>query len=173
MHCKHSFSTHIAEWMSRDSVSQHAIDQQVSIDFDRQKHPGISATRAYRVNQRTCAEDYAISCRKIGCCDCERNSQFLKGFNPENSIKEADHSLTVGEAHAGNCPAGKYFKAYASGNLLQFVRRNSTAIGSSDERAHARTGHKTDWNVLLLENLQYADMSYATGKTSAQGDANA
>ena len=90
---EYAVGAHLAQRDGGNGVREHAIDQHASANLYRKEHSGISATGAYRIDERAGMEDHAFAGGEIGRGDGERNAELLEGLHFEDGVEESDHAL--------------------------------------------------------------------------------
>src|SRR5205807_7865823 len=99
-------------------------------------------------------------------------SHLFKWLYFEDRVQKSHHPLIGREAVAGKGPADKIPEAHPAGDLFHVRHRAATAIDSADQRPYAGSGHKTDGDILFLEDFQNSQMGDAAGESAAQCDSN-
>ncbi len=85
--CDHPLGAHLAQGLGWDRMGEQAIHHHASIYMDRQKHSGIRATGAHRIDQLSFAEDHCLAGEKIGGGDGERDAQLFKGAGLKDALQ--------------------------------------------------------------------------------------
>ncbi len=86
--------------------------------------------------------------------------------------QEVLESLVGGHAHARERPAAEIVKLGFGALTLHFVERASAGVGGGDKRAHAGAGDEVDWDFVLFEDAQDADMRDAAREAASERDAH-
>src|SRR5208337_2547677 len=122
-------------------MGEHAVDQIAAADVDRQEHAGISAAGTDGVDNLTRVKYHAFTRVVVGGGDAQGNAQFFEGLHLQGAAEERSHAVAGGETVAGKGPAGKGSEARIVGDLLHLGDRQTAAIRSADQRAHAGAGN--------------------------------
>lgn len=107
---------------------------------------------------------------KIGRRHTQRNPQFLKCSDLQNSFEKWDHAVVRSEAAARKSPSRQRSETRIARDLLQFSDRQATAIRSANQRSYAGPGDDSYWNAFFFQNLQNTNMSDAAGKSAAESE---
>ena len=169
---EHTIGSHLAQWNGGNRMSEHAVDEETTVDVYRQEHAGIGATGADGIDERTGLENDRVAGDEIGCCDGERNLEFFEGAYLEDLLEEPGHAVVGSDAVTGDGPAGEMLEADKGSDLGEFLGGDAAAIGGAYDRSDAGTGDEANRDSLFFEDFEDADMGESTGKTAAEGDAD-
>jgi hypothetical protein len=73
----------------------------------------------------------------------------------------------------GDAPTGDVSNAEGTAGFNDARKRRATRVGGAEDTAHAGSGDVRDGDVVLLEDLQNAEMREAARETTAKGEAEA
>jgi len=79
--------------------------------------------------------------------------------------------VIAGEPQPGNAPPGDVAETERAASSNDACERRPAGIGRPENAAHARAGDARNWNAILLENLQDAEMGESTSESAAQSQA--
>src|SRR6202521_754019 len=173
MHGQHAIRSHLPQWPGGYSVREHAVDQQASTNLYRQEHSWIGATGTYRIDQRSGMKHYALSGGKIRSRHGQGDAQFFERLDLQEVVQKSNHALIAGEAVTRERPTGNMLEAYPGGNMLEFRRRDSAAVGGADESAHTGPSNAADGDVFFFEDFENTDVRDAASKPATQSETDA
>lgn len=159
--------------LRRNGRNQASIRQAARADLDRFEKAGEGATRADGVNQIALSKNHRFSGGKVCGNDGHWNVQIFEAARLEDALDEIAETVIAGEAQARDAPAGDIAEAQraASGNDAR--QRRTAGVGCPENAADARAGDGGDRNLVLLEDLQYAEVGEAASEAAAEGEVDA
>jgi len=131
--------------------------------FEQSREGAASANRFAQISVR---ENYGFSVGQV-CRDYRRgNFEIFELARFEHLLDEVAQAVIAGQPQPGNSPPGDVpeAKRTASGNDAR--ERRAAGIGRAENAAHARASDIRNWNAILLENLQDAEMGEATSESA-------
>ena|SRR6267142_2233140 len=81
--------------------------------------------------------------------------------------------MVAGKAETGDAPARNITKLKVTAGGKDFRQGCATGIGCAENAADAGARDVSDRNVILLENLQDAEMREAARESAAEGESDA
>jgi hypothetical protein len=82
-------------------------------------------------------------------------------------LDQIGQAVIAGEPQPGNAPPGDVAETERAASSNDARERRPAGVGCAENAAHARASDMRNWNAILLENLQDAEMGESTGESAA------
>ena len=151
-----------------DGSDKTAVGKPASADLDWFEQAGESATGANGVHERALAENDWITGRQIGGDDRKRDFHVFELLGVEDAFDEISKAMIAGQAEARNTPAGEIPKTNGAAGSENAGQWSATGIGGSEDAADTGAGDVRDRDVILLQDLEHAQVREAAGKSTAK-----
>jgi hypothetical protein len=130
-----------------------------------------SAACADRLAQISVGENYGLSVGQVRRDYSCGNLEVLELARFEHLLDQIAQAVIAGEPQPGNAPPGDVPETERAASSNDARERRAAGIGRPENAAHARASDIRNWNVILLENLQDAEMGESPGESAAQSQA--
>ena len=148
------------------------VGEAARADFDGFEKAGDCATGPNGVDKRALGKDDGIERRQVCSHDGHRNPQVLKLARGEDPVHQVGQPMIARQAEARNAPACDVAKFDVAASRQDFGEGSTASVGSSENAADACPGNVRDGNVVLLKDLQDAEMGEAAREAPAEGYAD-
>jgi len=167
----HVLSTQFAGGARGNLRHETAIGEAARSNLHGFKQAWKGAACANRFAQISVGEYYGFSVGQVRCDYSRRNFEVFKLSRFEHALDQIAEAVIAGQSQPGNSPSGDVAetKRAASGNDAR--KRRAAGIGRAENAAHARTCDARNWDAILLENLQDAEMGESTSESPAKSQA--
>jgi hypothetical protein len=126
-----------------------------------------SAACANRFAQISVRENYRLSVGQVRRDDSRGNFEILELSRFEHLLDQIAQAVIAGEPQPGNAPPGDVAETKSAAGSNDARERRPAGIGRAENAAHARASDIRNWNAILLENLQDAEMGESTSESPA------
>ena len=164
---KHMPSTKVAGRGCGNLGDETAIGKEACSDLYRFEQAWESAACANRFAQISVREDYGLSVGQVRRDYSRGNSEILELSRFEHLLDQIPQAVIAGEPQPGNAPPGDVAETERAANSYDARERRSAGVGRAENAADARASDIRNWNAILLENLQDAEMGESTGESAA------
>jgi hypothetical protein len=164
---KHVPSTKVAGRGCGNLGDETAIGKEACSDLYRFEQARESAACANRFAQISVREDYGLSVAQIRRDYSGGNFEILELSRFEHLLDQIAQAVIAGEPQPGNAPPGDVAETERATSSNDARERRPAGVGRSENAAHARASDIRNWNAILLENLQNAEMGESTGESAA------
>jgi hypothetical protein len=145
-----------------------AVDKIARADLYRLKKSGIRAAGPDRFDQRTFPEHHRIAAGQVGGHRGYWNLHILKALRVKHAFDNVRQAVVAGEAETRNGPAGDVPKTDGAARGQNARERSAAGVGRSKNAADAGSGNVRNGNVILLEDLYYAQVSESARESAAE-----
>jgi hypothetical protein len=150
-----------------------AVRKTPRANLDRFEQAREGATRADGVHKIALREHHGFAGGEIRGDHRKRDAEIFKLARLENACNQILKTLITCQAEAGNAPTGDVPEAQCTAGLDDACKRRATGVSRAEDAAHARPRDVRDGDVILLEDLQDAEMREPARETSAKGESDA
>ena len=164
---KHVPSTKVAGRGCGNLGDETAIGKAACSDLYGFEQPRESTTCADRFAQISVREDYRLSVGQVRRDYSRGDFEILELSRFEHLLDQIAQAVIAGEPQPGNAPPGDVAETERAASSNDARERRPAGVGRAENAAHARTSDIRNWNVILLEHLQDAEMSESTGEPAA------
>ena len=126
-----------------------------------------SAARADRFAQISVRENYRFAIGQIRCDHSHRDLEIFKAPRFEDLLDKVAKPVIAGEPQAGNAPPGDVAETKRTASSDDARQGRAAGIRRAEDAADARTSDERNWNAILFENLQNAEMRESPGEAAA------
>jgi hypothetical protein len=148
-----------------------AVGKTACSDLYRFEQARESAACANRFAQISVREDYGLSVGQVRRDYSRGDFEILELSRFEHLLDQIAQPVIAGEPQPGNAPPGDVAETERAASSNDACERRPAGIGRPENAAHARAGDTRNWNAILLENLQDAEMGESTSESAAQSQA--
>jgi hypothetical protein len=126
-----------------------------------------SAACANRVAQISVRENYGLSVGQVRRDYSRGNFEILELSRFKHLLDQIAQAVIAGEPQSGDAPPGDVAETERAASRNDARERRPAGVGRAENAAHARASDVRNWNVILLENLQDAEMRESTRESAA------
>ena len=164
---KHVPSTKVAGRGCGNLGDETAIGKVTCSDLYGFEQARESAACSNRFAQISVREDYGLSVGQVRRDDSRGNFEILELSRFEHLLDQIGQAVIAGEPQPGNAPPGDVAETERAASSNDARERRPTGVGRAENAAHAGASDMRNWNAILLENLQDAEMGESTGESGA------
>jgi hypothetical protein len=164
---KHVPSTKLAGRGCGNLGDETAIGKAACSDLYGFEQPRESTACADRFAQISVREDYGLSVGQVRRDDSRGDFEILELSRFEHLLDQIAQAVIAGEPQPGNAPPGDVAETERAASSNDARERRPAGVGRAEDAAHARASDMRNWNAILLENLQDAEMGESTGESAA------
>jgi len=168
---KHVPSAKVAGRGCGNLGDQTAVGKVACSDLHGFEQARESAACANRFTQISVRENYGLSVGQVRRDYSRGNFEILELSRFEHLLDQIAQPVIAGEPQPGNAPPGDVAETERAASSNDACERRPAGIGRPENAAHARAGDTRNWNAILLENLQDAEMGESTSESAAQSQA--
>jgi hypothetical protein len=126
-----------------------------------------SAACANRFAQISVRENYGLSVGQVRRDYSRGNFEILELSRFEHLLDQIAQAVIAGEPQPRNAPPGDVAETKRAASSNDAREGRAAGIGRAENAAHARAGDIRNWNAILLENLQDAEVGESTSESAA------
>jgi hypothetical protein len=163
----------LARGLSGYGSDEGAIGEAAGPDLDWFKQAGKSATGANGFDQRTLTEHDRIATGKVSSDDSERNFHVFKLSGLEDAFDKVGEAMIARQAEPRDAPAGDIAKTDSAAGGENAREGSAAGVGGPEDAADTGPRDVRYGDVILLEDLQHAEMRESASEPTTQGESNA
>ena len=164
---KHVPCTKVAGRGCGNLSDETAIGKAACSDLHGFEQARESAACANRFAQISGCENYGLSVGQVRRDYSRGNFEILELSRFEHLLDQIAQAVIAGEPQPGNAPPGDVAETERAASSNDARERRPAGVGRAENAAHARASDIRNWNAILLENLQDAEMGESTGESAA------
>jgi hypothetical protein len=151
----------------RDLRDETAIGEAASPNLYGFEQARKGAAGANRFREISVRENYGFPGGQIRRDDGHWDSEILKTPGLENLFDEISQPVIAGKTQPGDSPSCDVTETQRTASSNDASEGRATGIGRAKDAANAGAGDIRNWNVILLEDLQNAEMGESTRESAA------
>src|SRR5437868_5090525 len=167
--CDDDIGAELASSLSGNGSDESAVAEPARSNLNWFEQSRKSATGANGFDERALPEDDRITCREIGGDDGKRNLHIFKLLGFENAVYEVGEAVIAGKAEAGNAPTREIAKTDGAAGGKNAGERSATGVSRSEDATYTRACDMGNGDVILFQNLKYAQVREAACESAAEG----
>ena len=165
--------TQVASGARRNGGDQATISKTTRADLDRLEQSRKSATGADGVHKVSLREYHRFARGEVRGHHRKGNAEVFKAARIENAFDQVLKALIACQAESRDAPTGDVAEAERAASINDARKWRAAGVGGAQDAAHAGSRDVRDGDVILLEDLQDAQMGESARETSAEGEADA